>query len=164
MFVSEPPEGPGHHGCHIPETLQQDLEMVGVLRNTAMITLMIILSVVAFNTDTDTVTTKSSWHLLHKWKRPEELLAAYINPVRGSLSIVMPRKSAQVAVENFLNRRNNLQNTSYKKGRKTVLTKQENPDKATRPSRSKTAQTRQTARNTADVLQVLGREDSSANK
>ena len=86
MFVSAPPEGPGHHGCHIPETLQQDLEMVGVLRNTAMITLMIILSVVAFNTDTDAVTTKSSWHLLHKWKEPEELLAAYINPVRGILS------------------------------------------------------------------------------
>ena len=84
MFVSALPQGPGHHGCHIPETLQQDLEMVDVLRNTTIITLMIILSVVA--STTDAITTKSSWHLLHKWKEPEELLAAYINPVRGIFS------------------------------------------------------------------------------
>ena len=58
MFVSALPQGPGHHGCHIPETLQQDLEMVDVLRNTTIITLMIILSVVA--STTDAITTKSA--------------------------------------------------------------------------------------------------------
>ena len=41
----------------------------------------------------------------------------------------MPRKLAQVAVENFLNPRNSLQNTSYKKSPKTILTKEENQTK-----------------------------------
>ena len=62
------------------------------------------------------------------------LVAAYINPVRGIVSNYRDaQKLAQVAVENFLNPRNHLQNTSYKKSRKPILTKDESPDKATTP-------------------------------
>ena len=58
MFVSTPPEGRGHHSYHIPGALLQDSKMVDVLRNTTLITLMIILSVVA--SSTDAITTKSA--------------------------------------------------------------------------------------------------------
>ena len=52
------------------------------------------------------------------------LVAAYINPVRGIVSNYRDaQKLAQVAVENFLNPRNHLQNTSYKKSRKPYIDK-----------------------------------------